>query len=57
MRKISLIIPEKAYQEHYVSFFSLNVDPLREALHGEIRFQDLVDKMNLTTLPITEDTI
>jgi len=39
---------EKAYNEHYVSFFSLNVDPHWESLHAEPRFLKLVDKMNLT---------
>ena len=39
---------EKAYQEHYISFFSLNVDPHWQSLHDEPRFLDLVEKMNLS---------
>jgi tetratricopeptide (TPR) repeat protein len=39
---------EKAYQEHYVSFFSLNVDPHWNSLHHQQRFLDLVAQMNLT---------
>jgi TolB-like protein len=38
----------QAYQEHYVSFSSLNVDPHWETLHSTPIFQDLVGKMNLT---------
>jgi TolB-like protein/class 3 adenylate cyclase len=38
----------KAYDEHYISFFSLNVDPHWQSLHQEPQFINLVDKMNLT---------
>lgn len=38
----------KSYAEHYVSFFSLNVDPHWESLHQEPQFKELVNKMNLT---------
>ena len=39
---------EKAYEEHYTSFFSLNVDPHWETLHDEPGFKDLVARVNLT---------
>jgi adenylate cyclase len=39
---------DEAYKEHYVSFFSLNVDPHWQALHSEPKFIELVDRLNLT---------
>lgn len=47
-KELALNWLEKAYEEHYVSFFSLNVDPHWESLHDQPRFLDLVKKMNLT---------
>lgn len=38
----------KAYDEHYVSLFSLNADPRWQSLHQEHQFINLVNKMNLT---------
>ncbi|MCH7515113.1 MAG: hypothetical protein IH947_14400, partial [Bacteroidetes bacterium] len=46
--ELALIWLEKAHDEHYISFFSLNVDPHWESLHDQPRFLDLVDKMDLT---------
>ena len=47
-KELALDYLEKAYDEHYVSFFSLNVDPHWESLHDEPRFQALLEKVNLT---------
>ena len=40
----------RAYDEYYVSFFSLNVDPHWHSLHQEPQFIKLLDKMNLTMI-------
>ena len=39
---------EKAYEERYTSFFSLNTDPHWESLRQQEKFINLVDTMNLT---------